>query len=290
MKNILVFMGIVCLVFSFSSQALAQVVNGADIVLVVDESGSMAGEHSWINGMVSSLQAALVTAGVTDNQYALIGFGNRYVVPRTINGLQTLPLSTGLLEISGGTEDGYAGISYAMNNLSFRAGAAVNYILITDEDRDTIAGYGGVTYASLLANLQGQNALLNAVVDARYYNSAESAYVLGKDSAGIDYIADGAGGYTTVNPGTSAFYSDYGTTRENYVELALATGGANWDLNLLRAGGLTANSFTQAFVAIKVQEIQEQVDPGNNAVPEPATMLLFGPALLGMISFKRKKA
>ncbi len=284
MKNILVLFGIAVLVLSFSSQALAQATT-ADIVFVVDESGSMYGEHTWISSMASSLDTALNAAGVTGNQYALIGFGASSPAPRTIDGLKSLPLSTGSLQLSGGFEDGYAGISYAMSHLSFRPGAAVNYVLITDEDRDVLSAYSMVTSASLLAALKAQKASLNAVVNARY-SIAGKGFVLGKED-GIDYIADGSGGYTVVDPSTSTFHSDSGTTKEDYVELAWATGGASWDLNLLRAGGVTADSFTKAFVDIKVKEIQNH---NGTPIPEPATMLLFGPALLGLVGMKRKKA
>jgi hypothetical protein len=58
--------------------------------------------------------------------------------------------------------------------------------------------------------------------------------------------------------------------------LAHPTGGAVWDLNKLRAGGLLATSFSAAFVNIKVQEI---ITP---QVPEPATLLLFGVGLVGL--------
>ena len=36
--------------------------------------------------------------------------------------------------------------------------------------------------------------------------------------------------------------------------------------------------------------IQPGNDPEGNPVPEPMTMLLFGPALLGLVGLKKKKA
>ncbi|MEL7227686.1 MAG: putative Ig domain-containing protein, partial [Cyanobacteria bacterium J06576_12] len=46
----------------------------ADIVFVVDESGSMNTEHDWLGGMVLDLEAALQERGITDNRYSLIGY------------------------------------------------------------------------------------------------------------------------------------------------------------------------------------------------------------------------
>ena len=49
--------------------------SSADIVFVVDESGSMAGEHEWLTEMVLQLNASLEARGITDNRFSLLGFG-----------------------------------------------------------------------------------------------------------------------------------------------------------------------------------------------------------------------
>ena len=53
--------------------------------------------------------------------------------------------------------------------------------------------------------------------------------------------------------------SGHGTTHKDYVRMAMALGGAAWDLNLLRKGGETASAFTKAFIDLKVKEISKQV-------------------------------
>ncbi len=81
-------------------------------------------------------------------------------------------------------------------------------------------------------------------------------WVLGKTI--LVYVADGSGGFRTCENVTVV--SDSGTTTETqYIDLALSLGGAAWDLNVLRAGGVNAASFSSAFVEIKVQGNQRSV-------------------------------
>lgn len=268
-----------------SLAALPQVAQAqfADVVFVVDESGSMSGEHAWIGSMVSALDAALNTAGVTNNQFALVGFGghstNSGHLHTNLTTSAALSAATGGLVASGGLEDGYAGIQYALNNVSFRAGSKRNVILITDEDRDVeIAGY---TFANTKTLLQQLGALLNVVVNAPLTGGG-----IGGDGA-LKYIADGVGGYTTA--AYAGVTGAFGTTQTDYIDLAFqtGTGGATWDLNVLRNGGQGAVSFTKAFIDVKVGEIIKQ-DPGG-AVPEPSTYGMIGAAtLLALVVVRRR--
>ncbi len=273
----LLFLGLITPLLMLGSSFAATT---ADVVFVVDESGSMGGEHTWISGMVADLDSALNAANVTQNTYSLIGFGdanidpNLYLNAGTAGDFQT---ATNFLKTNGGTEDGYDGIEYGFSNLTFRSNAALNVVLITDEDRDEWDS--NQSYASILQLFTSNNALLNTVVNARFSNNA-----LGIDSDGNGYFADGNGGFTSATGGTPV--SGDGSTIEDYVNLALATEGAAWNLNLLRAGGNTAQSFTNAFVDIKVGEIQNQDPP---AVPEPSTAMLIGLGFMGWLGFMRKK-
>ncbi len=247
-----------------------------DLIFVVDESGSMAGEHAWLQGMVADLDTALKNAGIgvsMPNQYGLVGFGglsshlpgHKHTVGGSDWGAVTdIQAAFNTLLTNGGTEDGYDGIEVALTEYTFRSNTAKNIILVTDEDRDVVDS--NLDYNSILNLLRNKGALLNVVVN-QTFTASGGASALGVNSNGEAYIADGQGGYTKVQGYTTGVGA--GSTLTDYVNLALAVGGGAWDLNTLRQGGVLATSFTNAFIDAKVQEIQQQI-------PEPTTIFLVG--------------
>jgi len=287
---------------AISSGAAQAVPVAADVVLLVDESGSMGGEHAWIPGMVSDLEAALTAAGVgagaDPNRYAVVGFG---AIPHDAPGGLTeephkhpqagpdwfgagdIGTAAGELVTFGGTEDGWAAIDFFFGNYTPRANAALNLILITDEDRDVTDP--ALNYADVLGALTGANALLNVVVDCNFADGSGST-AIGVAADGTAYLEDGTGGFLVSAGGTQSG-NCYGTTVADYVDLAWDTGGAAWDLNILRAGGDSAASFTAAFVDLKVTEITSQ--PPTGQVPAPATLALVGLGLLGVGMGRRRR-
>ena len=260
-----------------------------DVITVVDESGSMGGEHAWIDDAILSLNTQLIATAAGDAlsaKYGLVGYGASPPAPVDWTGglvnETDFATATGSLRLNGGTEDGYDGMDFAFTNFTRTPGAALNIILVTDEDRDVFDV--SVTKTSIMTRFNTTNALLNAVVNCQFADGT-GARALGIDSKGNAYVADGAGGFTT-SAGGQQLGSCAGTTNADYVSLAIATGGAAWDLNLLRAGGLTGTSFTSAFVDIKVGEIVEQQPPGQ--IPEPGSLALLGLGAAA-IGFARKK-
>lgn len=287
--------------------------NYADVVFVIDESGSMAAEHAWLASVIPDLEAGLLGAGYgssTPNLYAVVGFGGTSVgYPGAYasgrDRVVTTPTFTGAVDavadITGGgglasvgaVEDGYEAIMTGLN-LGFRAGSARNVILVTDEDRDVVSTD---TYASVLSALDRNKALLNVVVSTAFADNLGGAAMGVSGSLGnlIAYTEAASGNYTPTAAGDgviagdvgsgAAFYDGTGSGAEiDYVDLALDSGGAAWDLNQLEAGGNTALSFSHAFVDIKVQEII------INNVPEGQTWLAMAPiAAFGVWAVRRRR-
>lgn len=273
-------------------QALA--VPTADVLVVVDESLSMAGEQAWLGGMIGDLDTALVGAGVTGNRYGLIGFventaahggpvgPHKHLVGGADWGsaLDFTTAATTLDDDGSIFEDGYEAVQFGIDNYTFRTGTdvAINIILVTDEDRDDTTG-GTITTATIVSSVLALGARLNVVVN-NPLSDGSGGTALGLSSDGTWYKADGAGGFTSGSGGTVG--NGAGTTETDYINsFAFVPGidGAAWDLNQLRAGGLTATSFTAAFIDAKVEEITEDT---SAPVPLPGLLGLLGIGLFGM--------
>ncbi len=241
----------------------------ADIVFIVDESGSMAMEHAWIQTEVYLLDQALrergVGAGMRQNMFALIGFGRN-----DINGIGGVTLSTlttpeefvtaaGKLELSGVLEDGYAGIEFALSSIKSRFATAKQLILITDEDRDLLRT--DLSRNDIETLIQDSGYMLNVILNQGYLGdpSDDHAFALGLGANGTAYVFNASSSsLVSLHKGgvrnTSPLFS-FGNSYEDYATLAHVTGGAAWDLNQLRVQGDVTEAFTTAFTSAKVQEV-----------------------------------
>lgn len=256
--------------------------NSVDFIFVVDESGSMGGEHDFLQDQIPSLEMGLSEANITNNRYGLVGYGDSNVVPRSIrvgsgDGMfgtdSDFVAAANTLRLSGSTEDGYAGIIYALDNYEFRSGVLPVLVLVTDEDRDIINGYRD---ADLLARdpsftdatsfvsdyLDSQDAIWVSILDQSIRNSDGASGQLLINSADQVYEAQPGGTFIRTDNGsigTSTLERDYGTP-------SLQNGGVVADLNQLRSGGDSADSFTAAFLDSLVETVQ--VGVGTNLITE----------------------
>lgn len=242
-----------------------RVSGAADVYLVVDESGSMDSEHNWIPEMVPILDQGLLNSGVgkdIKNLYGVTGYeheprflssNNKFM--HSIDTFRSVGDQLRLTWLSG-TEDGYNAIFATLAKYEQRKDTAKNLILVTDEDRDIYKS--NLNFSNTLENLKESKVVLNAVVNASF-NCKDGTSAIGITANGTGFVADGLGGYYTCNNATAT--RGDGTTIRDYVDLAIATGGAAWDLNFLRSGGLRAKSFSKALIDIKVKEIVEQLPP-----------------------------
>ena len=258
----------------------------ADVIVVIDESGSMSTEQAWIRDMIPSLENNLRLFNIGNegqsNLYGLVGFGRSgseaarsiLIDGEEIGGVEEFIVAADELVTNGGTEDGWAGLNLALSEYTHRDGSALNIILATDEDRDEV---DSTLNLETLGQLLDQNrALLNAVLNITIVCDTETeteVAALGMDNNGIGYRTDENGTFSTcTNPQITNASEN---TEADYANLALESGGAIWDLNILRSGGDIADSFTAAFLEIKKDEILAQRPVGDlaavaNANPNPA--------------------
>lgn len=287
----------------------------ADIVFLVDESGSMIDEHTWLTTLPGTLQAALIAEGIgagTDpNRYALVGFGSTQAGHGTPPGNEAhkhtvgggdwgtaaqLQTAAGGLVRAGGDEDGYEAMDFALSSYTYRAGAVKLFVLITDEHRHDITG-GAITKASITAALQGADALL-AVCANLDIKDTLAQQCIGRKGTRTFVGTLVAPYYTetvlsTIGPGAGGdnanVVTDYCDVAE-VVPAAQPDGGTEWDLNILRNGGSDAVSFTAAFVDLVKTQILVALNyafsywsiNGSPVYSNPYTFVITGPTTIGL--------
>ncbi len=225
----------------------------SDIVFIVDESGSMSGEQTFLQNFVPTLDQNLNNSGI-QARYGLVGFGeggpNDLGVIYDVGGGQfgnAMQFSSSVaanLDTSGGFEDGYSAIDVAANGYTFNPNSSVVLVVVTDEDRDDgNAALNAQTLQTQLAGING-GATLVGIVDANIEGNMGEAGI-GTDGANA-FLVDMAGNVTQVPLGTLT--SGAGTTLADYINPALASpNGCVADLNQLRAGGDAATGFANVF-------------------------------------------
>lgn len=122
-----------------AQQAQAAII--ADIVWVVDTSGSMGGDISQVKQRITEFDAVMLANGI-DARYGLVRFGGPASLIQDITSFSDFTRAGGPFQNlganGGGTEDGSAALQTALG-ASFRNDAVRNLILVTDEDDDASA-------------------------------------------------------------------------------------------------------------------------------------------------------
>ena len=195
----------------------------ADVMWVVDTSGSMSGDIAEIKNRMIDFNTAMVNAGI-DVHYGLTEFGgtsgngsnsgtatlyqNPVPYATFVGGTPFTNLGASI----GGDERGSYATSVGLT-ASFRSGSVINVILVTDEDDDsTVAQFNTAN-----ADLTAADALFNFI--------------------GV--------------PGVENTDARYGVLASNH-------GGAAFDIISFRSD---PDSFFDNFIDTKIEEIQEHVIP-----------------------------
>ncbi|MCA9078376.1 MAG: putative Ig domain-containing protein [Planctomycetaceae bacterium] len=162
-----------------------------DIVFVVDEYASMQAEQDWLEQTILDLDATLVAAGITENRYALVGFaGANSASGRilTVNGnnwgtAAEIANQTNFLAHDGsGQHEGFEGIDFALDNLTFRPLIDSHIVLVTDRSQGDIVL--PLTETQLYQDLDQGGHTLHSLVPVDIENRGTTA--LGLSGFGLD--------------------------------------------------------------------------------------------------------
>lgn len=193
----------------------AQAAIVADIMWVVDTSGSMGGDIAEVKARIAEFDTVMQSNGV-DARYGLVRFGGTASLIQDITTFATFtqagsPFLT-LTANGGATEDGSAALQVAMG-ASFRTDAVRNLILVTDENDDNSGNRAALT-AALAATTA--NELINIIGnpsddDANYYRTLAPANG-GAFFNIVDFRANPAPFFTNfVNTKVNEIVSDFCT-------------------------------------------------------------------------------
>ena len=211
------------------------------------------------------LQSRGIGAGDRKNLFSLIGFGRDS--PEELTGvvlsrLASLPEfleALDLLESSGGAEDGYAALDFAIRVIETRPDTVKQVILVTDEDRQVIRT--DLDRSTIENTLQDSGFVLNVVVNQGFLADPadNNSYAMGLDSNRTAYVYDDSSPtfFSTSPDGVPNFnpFTFFPNTYTDYVELALSLGGAAWDINFVLVGEPLSLALAAAFAEVKVEEV-----------------------------------
>lgn len=235
---------------AFGVAAPSQAAIVADIMWVVDTSGSMGDDIAQVKLRISEFDSIMLANGV-DARYGLVRYGG---APSLIQDLTTIsdftraggPFTT-LTANGGSTEDGSLALQTALT-ASYRSNAVRNLILVTDEDDDNSANRAAL--ATELA-ATAENELINIIGNPN-------------DDAGSYYrdLAPANGGrffnILEFRSDPAPFFTNFVNTKLQEIITDFCTRNPN--------------------------------DPScQNRVPEPGSLALIGLGLFGVVAVRRRR-
>lgn len=196
----------------------------AQVILIVDESGSMNGRQEWLGRALPMLGKALEERNHNLSpqrvEYTLSGFTTD---SRNLAHQSSISVAAGAvqdLRNDGGTEDGYVGVRDVLyRHKKFDSGPST-VILITDEDRDDTDSQ--LSLADLADFMNARATILHAAIPARIEcNDGISGIAIDAEKTALTPYVDAP---------ISCVEADIQAS-DDYAELAWETGGLVWDLN-----------------------------------------------------------
>jgi len=246
----------------------------------MDESGSMNLEQEWLPPTITQIVSGLEDEGIV-SIVCITGYesSGRSLGCSFFDSSMNYESTFGEFVLSGGTEDGWHGIDFAVDEATEYLddnSATVDeecsdvvkmVILVTDEDRDNAVPT--LTFEGIDEKLKDGLWILNVIVNIISIGGVSSSDVIGIAADGGTFVHSGGGAYATMPAGTVDIdtVDGDGTTETDYLPLAWDNFGVAWDLNRLRDGGDVATAFSSAFVDIKVQEIVIQTMAPTTSAP-----------------------
>ena len=204
MKRVTVICATLFMVISFCAPALAYYVP-ADIVWIVDDSGSMEDDSQNIEANIGVFNQYLVDQGI-DAQYALVSYLEDPVLQTDLtSSLTDFQDAFDGLSYYGGIQNAYEAVDASLNTglydlgISYRPGAVKTLILVTDEDADDWGTNPiGGTYGGNLGDLlDAESALLNIIYDPNAYEATSDFDPIARPSTALfniyDFESDPAG-------------------------------------------------------------------------------------------------